>query len=89
MVMNNVNNSWNNDEEGTKLIISSLLTDIIMKVLLVRQQHLEKLNREHVRRCRERKWQGNKNKYMRKVPEQKRKNPQAHRSNNGNNEDLF
>ncbi len=39
--MNSVNNSWNNDEEETKLIISSLLTDMIMKVLLMRQQHLK------------------------------------------------
>ncbi len=42
-------------EEETKLIISSLLTDMIMKVLLMRQQHLEKLNRECTHRCRERK----------------------------------
>jgi hypothetical protein len=54
MIMNNVNNSWNNEEEA-KLIISSLLTDMIMQVLLMRQQHLEKPNRECVRRCRERK----------------------------------
>ncbi len=51
--MNNVNNSWNNEEEETKLIISSLLTDMIMKDLLMRQQHLEILNRECVRQCRE------------------------------------
>ena len=42
-------------KKKTKLIISSLLTDMIMKVLLMRQQHLAKLNRECVRRCRERK----------------------------------
>ncbi len=53
--MNNVNNSCNNEEEETKLIISSLLNDMIMKVLLMCQQYLEKLNKECVRRCRERK----------------------------------
>jgi hypothetical protein len=52
MIMNNENNSSNDKE---KLIITSFLTDIIMKVLLIRQQHLAKLNRECVRRCRERK----------------------------------
>ncbi len=55
MMMNNVNNSCNNEEKETKLIISSLLTDMIMKFLLMCQQHLEKLNRQCVRRCRERK----------------------------------
>ncbi len=55
MIMNNLNKSWNNEEEERKLIITSLLTDIIMKVLLMRQQHLSKLNRECVLRCRERK----------------------------------
>ncbi len=34
--MNNINNSCNNGEE-TELIISSLLTDMITKVLLMRQ----------------------------------------------------
>jgi hypothetical protein len=65
--MNNVNNSSNNEEEEeTKLRIDSLLTDMIIKVLLMRQQHLAKLNRERVRRCRE----------------QKRKKRQAYRSHN-------
>jgi hypothetical protein len=64
--MNNINNSYNN-EEKTILIISSLLTDMITQVLLIRQQHLVKLNRERVRRCRKRKQQGNRNEYMRKV----------------------
>ena len=50
--MSNVNHSCYNEEE-TKHIISSLLTDIITTVLLMRQQHLAKLNRERVRRCRE------------------------------------
>ena len=86
--MNNINNSCNNGEE-TELIISSLLTDMITKVLLMRQQHLAKLNRERVRRCRERKRQANRNEYMCKVREQKRKNRQARRSNNGNNEKLL
>ncbi len=34
--MNNVNNSCNNEEEETKLIIISLLADMILKVLLMR-----------------------------------------------------
>ena len=86
--MNNINNTCNNGEE-TELIISSLLTDMITKVLLMRQQHLAKLNRERVRPCRERKRQRNRNEYMRKVREQKRKNRQARRSNNANNENLL
>ena len=51
--MDNENNTSNNEEEETELIVRSLLTDMITKVLLMRQQHLEKLNRERVRRCRE------------------------------------
>jgi len=57
------------EEEETKLIISSLLTDMIMKILLMRQQHLAKLNRESVRRCRERNTIG----HMRKVREKNEK----------------
>ncbi len=53
MIMNNESNSSNHKEKETKLIKTSLLTDIIMKVLLMRQQHLGKLNRECVRQCRE------------------------------------
>ncbi len=53
--MNNENNCSNHKTKETKLITTSLLIDIIMKVLLMRQQHLAKLNRECVRRCRERK----------------------------------
>jgi hypothetical protein len=67
MIMNNENNSSNHKEEETKLIITCLLTDIIMKVLLMRQQHLAKLNRECVRRYREWKQQRNAIEYMRKV----------------------
>ncbi len=85
---NNINNSCNNGEE-TELIISSLLTDMITKVLLMRQQHLAKLNRERLHQYRERKRQRNTNEYMRKVREQKRKNRQARRSNNDNNEKLL
>ena len=62
--MNNINNNYNNEEE-TKLIISSLLMDMITKVLLMHRQHPAKLNTERVRRCRERKRQGNINEYMR------------------------
>ncbi len=84
-----VNNSCNNEEEEIKIIINSLLTDIIMKVLLMCQEHLAKLNRARVRRCRERKRQRHTNEYMRQVREQKRKNRRARRSNNGNHEDLL
>ena len=49
--MDNDNNTSNNVEEGTELIVRSLLTDMITKVLLMRQQHLAKLNRERVRLC--------------------------------------
>jgi hypothetical protein len=56
--MNNVNNRCNNEEEEEiKIIISSLLIDMIMKVLFTRQQHL-------VRRCRERKREKNTNEYV-------------------------
>ena len=89
--MNNVNNSCSNEEgeEETKVIISSLLNDMIAKVLSMRQQHLAKLNRERVRRCRERNRQRNINEYMRQVREQKRKNRQARRSNNAKDEELL
>ncbi len=40
MIMNNENNSSNHKEKETKLIITSLLTDIIMKVLIMRQPEL-------------------------------------------------
>ena len=53
--MDNENNTSNNAEEGTELIVRSLLTDMITKVLLMRQQHLAKLNRERVRQYPERK----------------------------------
>jgi len=46
MIMNNVRNSCNNEDQETNRIISSLLTGMIMKVLLIRQQHLEKLSRD-------------------------------------------
>jgi hypothetical protein len=70
--MNNLNNSCSNEEKETKLIISSLLTDMITKVLLMcQQQNLAKLNRERVSRCRERKRQRNANEYMRQVRKQK------------------
>ena len=59
--MDNENNTSNNEEEETELIVRSLLTDMITKVLLMRQQYLAKLNRERVRRYRERKRQKNKN----------------------------
>jgi hypothetical protein len=49
--MNNVNNSFSHKKKETKLIKTSLLTDIVMKVLLVHQQHLAKVNRECGRRC--------------------------------------
>ena len=66
-----------------------LLPDMIMKVLLMCQQHLAKINRIHVRRRRDRKRQGNTNESICKVREQKRKNRQMCRSNNSNNKDLL
>ena len=66
--MDNENNTSNNEEE-TELIVRSLLTDMIMKVLLMRQQHFEKLSRKRVRRCRERQRQMNNNEYMRPTRE--------------------
>ena len=53
--MDNVNNTSNNAKEGTELIVRSLLTDMITKVLFMCQQHLAKLNRERVPQCGERK----------------------------------
>ena len=61
--MNHINNNPNN-EETTKLIIMSLLKDMLTKVLFVHQPHPAKLNRERVRRCRERNRQGKINEYM-------------------------
>jgi hypothetical protein len=49
MIMNNENNRCSHEGEETKLIRSSLVTDNIMKVLLMSQQHLAKLNRECAR----------------------------------------
>ena len=46
---------------------------MITKVLLMRQQNLAKLNREHVRLCRKRKRQRNRNEYMRQVREKETK----------------
>ena len=71
--MNNENNTSNNAEEGIELIVRSLLTDMITRILLMRQQHLAKLNRERVRKCRERKRQRNRNEYVRQVREKKTK----------------
>ncbi len=42
MIINNENNSFNHKEQNK----TSLLSDIIIKVLLMRQQHLTKLDRE-------------------------------------------
>ena len=53
--MDNVNNTSNNAKEGTELIVRSLLTDMIAKFLLMRLEHLAKLNRERVPQCGERK----------------------------------
>ncbi len=45
--MSNINNTCNKGEE-TKLIISSLLTDMITKVLLMRQQHLASCETKYI-----------------------------------------
>ena len=78
--MDNENNTSNNAEEGTELIVRPLLTDMIKKVLVMSQQHLAKLNRERIRQFRERKRQRNRNEYMHQVREKKQKNRQARRS---------
>lgn len=62
--MDNENNTSNNAEEGAELIVRSLFTEMITNVLLMRRQHLAKLNRERVRQCQERKRQRNRNEYM-------------------------
>jgi hypothetical protein len=53
--MNYVNYSSNNKDEKAEVIFTSSLNHMISEVLLMRTQHLAKLNRERVRQCEERK----------------------------------
>jgi hypothetical protein len=78
--MNAINYRCNAEEDEMETI-NTLLNDMIDEVLLLRQQHLAKLNRERVRRYRERMLRENKAEYMRKVREQKRQNRRMHRLN--------
>jgi hypothetical protein len=53
--MNDINYTSANEEEEMEVIITFLLTDMIDQVLLIRKEHLAKLDRERVRRHRKRK----------------------------------
>ncbi|CAF3397189.1 unnamed protein product [Rotaria socialis] len=77
--MDDMNNNSTHEEEKIEEIISALLTDMIDQVMLMRKEHLKKLNIERVRRYRQRKQHANKSEYMRKVREQKRKHREAYR----------
>lgn len=65
--MNNINYSSNNKEGKIELIVTSLLNHMINEVLLMREEHLARLNRERGRRCRERKREADPNEYMHTV----------------------
>ncbi|CAF3120102.1 unnamed protein product [Rotaria sp. Silwood2] len=71
--MNHTTNISDLEQQTPEIIIVSLLNDMIDQVLLIRKQHLARLNREYVRSYRERKRQTNKSKYMLQVREQKRR----------------
>jgi hypothetical protein len=83
--MNDINYSFNCEEEKIEVIISLLLNDAINKVLLMRKEHLAKLNRERVRRYRQRKREIDTSEYMRRVREQKQQYRQVRRLNHVNN----
>ena len=82
--MNDINYPSNNKEENTELIITSLLNNMINKVLLIRKKHLAKLNRERVRQCRHRKQEANRTEYIRQVRQQRRNYRQKRRLDNAN-----
>jgi len=67
--------NFNFIDETNKLefIINSLLSEMINKVIAMRKQHLAKLNRECVRRYRQRKRDQDINEYKRQVREQKQR----------------
>jgi hypothetical protein len=57
---------------------------MINKVLLMRKEHLAKLNRERVHRYRQRKREADTSEYMRRVQEQKQQYLEARRLNHVN-----
>ncbi|CAF3846914.1 unnamed protein product [Rotaria sp. Silwood1] len=71
--MNHINNISDIEQQTPEIMIVSLLNDMIDHVLLMRKHHLARLNREYVRRYRERKRQTDKSKYMLQMREQKRR----------------
>ncbi len=62
---------------------------MVNKVLLMREGHLAKINRERVRRYGERKREANSSEYMRKVRKQKRRYREARQLNHVNSGQVF
>ncbi|CAF2872637.1 unnamed protein product [Rotaria sp. Silwood2] len=79
--MNHTINISDIEQQTPEIIIVPLLNDMIDQVLLMRKHHLARLNREYVRRYRERKRQTDKSKYMLQVREQKRRYRASQKSN--------
>ncbi len=77
--MNNGNSNSVNEEETIEDIIRILLNDMIEKGLLIRKTHFATVNRERVRRHRNRKRQENISEYLRKVRKQKQRYRQIRR----------
>ncbi|CAF3233747.1 unnamed protein product [Rotaria sp. Silwood2] len=67
--MNHTINISDIEQQTPEIIIVPLLNDMIDQVLLMRKHHLARLNREYVRRYRERKRQTDNSKYMLQVRE--------------------
>jgi len=86
--MNDINYNFNSEEEKIEVIISSLLNNMINNVLLMRKEHLIKLNREDVRRYRQRKREARTSEYVRRVREQKQYQ-EARRLNHVNNRQVL
>jgi hypothetical protein len=86
--MNDIKYSFNSEEEKIEVIISSLLNDMINNVLLMRKEHLTKLNREDVRRYRQRKREADTSEYVRRIREQKQYQ-EARRLNHVNNRQVL
>lgn len=83
--MNDKNNNYDSKNEDTESIIASMLNDMVNQVLILRKQHLRKLNKERVRRCRQRKRAANETQYTIQIREQKRRYRQLHRLKNSRN----
>ncbi|CAF1420092.1 unnamed protein product [Rotaria sordida] len=79
--MNDTNNIIDIEQQTPEIIFVSLLNDMIDQVLLMRKQHLARLNRERVHRYRERRRQADKSAYMLQVREQKQRYRASRRSN--------